>query len=140
MGGEVNQKFITGANAPYEMAFDAEHIYWTNRSNNGTGTIGRASLGGLPSRVGGHAASGCKKVSPRQGPAEGGTSITITGGRFRGTMAVRFGATPATNVVVHSSTWITATSPPKAPGVVDVTVTTPNGTSRLSSSDHFTFK
>ncbi|MFJ3233670.1 IPT/TIG domain-containing protein [Streptomyces sp. NPDC086787] len=62
-------------------------------------------------------------VSPNQGPPLGGTSVTLTG-----TSLVRFGATPATNVVVVSSTQITAKTPAGS-GTVNVSVTTPGGTS-----------
>ena len=40
---------------------------------------------------------------------------------------------------VNSATSITATSPAGSAGTVDVTVTTPNGTSATSAADHFTY-
>jgi hypothetical protein len=79
------------------------------------------------------------KVVPKTGPAIGGTSVTITGTEFSGATAVKFGGTSATKFTVNSSTSITATSPQAVPGVVDVTVTTPAGTSALSLKDHFKF-
>jgi hypothetical protein len=49
-----------------------------------------------------------------------------------------FGSTPATNVVVVSSTLITCTAPAGV-GIVQVTVTTSQGTSATSSSDLYTY-
>jgi hypothetical protein len=69
----------------------------------------------------------------------GGTSVTITGTNFTGATAVHFGAIAATNVVVHSATMITATSPAHAAGTVNVTVTTPGGTSAITSHDRFRY-
>ena len=77
-------------------------------------------------------------VSPASGPISGGTSVTITGTNFTGATRVNFGIVAATNVTVVSATAITATSP-TATGIVDVTVTTPGGTSATSSADQFTF-
>jgi hypothetical protein len=64
--------------------------------------------------------------------------VTITGASFSGATAVDFGTTPATHVTVVSNTTITADSP-TGNGVVDVTVTTPVGTSPTSAADLFTY-
>jgi len=78
-------------------------------------------------------------VTPETGPGSGGTSVTITGANFSGETAVDFGANPANHVVVSGGgTSITALSP-VGTGTVNVTVTTPNGTSATSSSDLFTY-
>ena len=77
-------------------------------------------------------------LSPTFGPAAGGTSVTILGSGFTGPATVDFGATPATNVTVNSTTSITATSPAGS-GLVDVTVLTPGGTSATSAADQFSF-
>jgi IPT/TIG domain/FG-GAP repeat len=78
-------------------------------------------------------------VAPASGPAAGGTEVTITGAGFDEASAVRFGERPAA-YVVKSSTTIVATSPPGAGGTtVDVTVTTPHGTSEASFADEFTY-
>ena len=50
-------------------------------------------------------------VAPNSGPLAGGTAVTITGTNFAAGATVTFGATAATNVVVVSSTSITATTP-----------------------------
>ena len=50
-----------------------------------------------------------------------------------------FSSTQATNVSCLSTTPCTATSPAESAGVVNVTVTTPGGTSATSSADDFTY-
>ncbi len=77
-------------------------------------------------------------VSPHEGSELGGTTVTITGSNFREVSAVKFGSTGATNVKVNSETSIEAESPPGS-GTVNVTVTTPGGTSTTSSADEFTY-
>ena len=66
-------------------------------------------------------------VSPTSGTISGGTAVTITGTNFATGATVTFGGTAATNVVVVSSTSITATTPAHAAGAVTVTVTNPGG-------------
>jgi hypothetical protein len=78
-------------------------------------------------------------LSPRKGRAAGGTSVTITGTGFTGATAVKFGSTSSPSFAVNSSTSITAKSPPGTKGTVDITVTTPNGTSPVAKSDRFTY-
>ena len=66
-------------------------------------------------------------VTPNSGPSSGGTPVTIGGTNFAAGASVTFGGSPATNVVVVSSSKITANTPAHAVGAVDVTVTNPNG-------------
>ena len=68
-------------------------------------------------------------VSPTSGPATGGTAVMLTGQNFRSGAAVTFGGAGATNVVVVSATQITASTPPHAPGGVNVVVTNSDGQS-----------
>ena len=75
-------------------------------------------------------------LSPTGGPTAGGTPVTITGTNFSGATAVKFGATAATSFTVNSATSITAVAPAGAAGSVDVTVTTPAGTSATSAADN----
>jgi hypothetical protein len=80
------------------------------------------------------------KVEPNHGSPSGGTTVTITGTGFTGATAVKFGSTSANSFTVNSATSITAVSPTvKGTGTVDVTVTTPAGTSPTSAADQFTF-
>jgi hypothetical protein len=81
-------------------------------------------------------------VAPNQGLPAGGNIITITGTNFTGATVVRFGAVavPRTAVFrVDSPTQITVTVPPHAAGVVDITVTTPSGTSAVVAADRYTY-
>jgi hypothetical protein len=75
-------------------------------------------------------------VNPSAGPTAGGTSVTITGTNFTGATVVKFGATNATFTIV-SATQINATAPAHPSGTVDITVTTPGGTSATSVNDQF---
>ena len=77
-------------------------------------------------------------ITPSNGPAAGGTLVTITGIGFTGATAVDFGTVPATDFTVVNDTTITASSPP---GIltVDITVVTPDGTSPNSVFDEFTY-
>src|ERR1019366_3912614 len=77
-------------------------------------------------------------VSPNNGPAAGGTAVTITGANFATGATVTFGGTAATNVVVVNSTTITATTPAGSAGAVTVTVTNPGGQSG-SLANGFTY-
>jgi hypothetical protein len=80
-----------------------------------------------------------RKVTPRKGPAAGGTVVMITGTNFAEVTAVKFGGKEAIGFTVDSLNKITATSPAGTTGTVDVTVTTDNGTSATSSRDHFRY-
>jgi hypothetical protein len=75
-------------------------------------------------------------VSPSEGPAAGDTAVTITGTNLGEATAVNFGSAEAASFAVSSPTTITAVSPPGS-GSVDVTVSSPSGTSATSSGDRF---
>lgn len=74
------------------------------------------------------------------GPISGGNSVTITGTNFiSSNTTVNFGSVSARNSVV-SNTSITATVPPGLTlGTVNVTVTTPFGTSAINPGDQYTY-
>jgi hypothetical protein len=78
-------------------------------------------------------------VSPRSGPAAGGTPVTITGTNFVGASSVTFGGMPAASFTVVSAGEITAVSPAGASGTVDVVVTTNQGASPANAADQFTY-
>jgi alpha-tubulin suppressor-like RCC1 family protein len=61
-------------------------------------------------------------ISPTTGSSLGGTPITITGSNFTGEISVMVGSARATNVVVSSSTTLTAVTPAGTPGAHVVTV------------------
>jgi serine/threonine-protein kinase len=92
-------------------------------------------------------------VSPASGSTVGGSTVTITGTGLGGATVVRFGGTAGT-ITADSATRITVTSPPitstavsgaasatqaTGAGIVDITVTTPGGTSHRTPADHYTY-
>jgi hypothetical protein len=78
-------------------------------------------------------------VLPNDGPLAGGISVLVTGTNFTGATNVSFGGTAATAFNVNNDTQIAATSPAGSAGPVDVTVTTPFGTSVTGGGDTFTY-
>jgi hypothetical protein len=68
-------------------------------------------------------------LTPERGPRAGGTIVTILGGGFSTAtgLAVAFDGIPAAGVQIISPTILTATTPPHAAGLVDVTITASNG-------------
>ncbi len=77
-------------------------------------------------------------LTPTSGPGGGGITVTITGSALTGTNAVHFGSRAATHVTVVSDTVVTAVAP-SGSGTVDVTVTSPAGTSSPVASAQFTY-
>jgi len=78
-------------------------------------------------------------LSPKAGPIAGGTSVTINGTNFLAGAGVKFGATASATVTFVSATQLKAVAPAHAAGTVDVTVTTPGGTSAVVAADHYTY-
>ncbi|MFE2286257.1 OmpL47-type beta-barrel domain-containing protein [Streptomyces sp. NPDC059443] len=81
-------------------------------------------------------------VTPNHGPERTScvNTVTVRGTEFptSGT-TVKFGSVAASNVSVTGPEELTAEAPPQARGTVDVTVTTPNGTSPTSGADQYTY-
>ena len=65
-------------------------------------------------------------------------SVTVNGAEFQLGATVKFGSVTASSTVVTPEK-ITATAPAQAAGTVDVTVTTPIGTSSTSGASKFTY-
>ncbi len=86
------------------------------------------------------AAPSVSSLSPKFGPYEGGTTVTINGANLGTSVntVVRFGTTVAT-IVSDTGSQIVATSPIHAVGIVDVTVSTTGGTSPIVIGDEFDF-
>jgi len=105
----------------------------------GLGKVASVSAGGSHMLAYGEPTPVVTSVSPSVGPAAGGATVTLTGANFTGATSVRFGKAEATGVTVDSARSITATSPPGV-GAVDVTVTTPSGTSPTGSSDRYSYQ
>lgn len=79
-------------------------------------------------------------VSPTAGPTSGGNAVSIIGSGFTGATAVRFGSTTALSFVVNSDNLITAVAPPAIFGTVNITVTTPAGTSAATQADLYVYQ
>lgn len=77
-------------------------------------------------------------LSVTSGPLAGGTSVLIHGTNLAGATSVKFGSVTS-SFTSNADGTITAVSPAESAGVVDVTVTTGNGTSAASANDQFTF-
>ncbi|MFB6717523.1 IPT/TIG domain-containing protein, partial [Streptomyces sp. NPDC056237] len=67
-------------------------------------------------------------VVPNQGSVDGGNTVTLTGTGFTGATSVNFG-TVAAAFIAASATQATAIAPAAPAGTVNVTITTPGGTS-----------
>ena len=78
-------------------------------------------------------------VTPSSGPTSGGTTVAITGLQMTTATKVTFGSVSATSFHVTSATKVTAVDPAQAAGTVNVTVTSPKGTSIVSVLDEFTY-
>ncbi|MFJ9678593.1 IPT/TIG domain-containing protein [Streptomyces sp. NPDC101194] len=74
------------------------------------------------------AAPAIGSVVPNQGSADGGNTVTLTGTGFTGATSVGFGGVAAAFIAV-SATQVTAIAPAAPAGTVNVTITTPGGTS-----------
>jgi alpha-tubulin suppressor-like RCC1 family protein len=79
------------------------------------------------------------KVSPRVGPAAGGTTVTIKGTSLAGASSVSFGAIAAASFTVTSATSISAVAPAATSGNVEISVTTPFGTSAATPADLYKY-
>jgi hypothetical protein len=77
-------------------------------------------------------------VSPNSGSVAGGYQVTITGTNLGAAYAVHFGFVQGT-ILSDDGTTMIVTAPGSPPGTVDVTVTTPVGTSQPNPADQFTY-
>ncbi|MGO9488222.1 MAG: IPT/TIG domain-containing protein, partial [Solirubrobacteraceae bacterium] len=78
-------------------------------------------------------------LSPKSAPADSRHSVTVSGQNFAGATEVRFGAISVPFTVVKSTKLKASAPVGRVLGPVDVTVTTPEGTSEASPADQFTF-
>ncbi|HJU44170.1 MAG TPA: IPT/TIG domain-containing protein [Vicinamibacterales bacterium] len=96
--------------------------------NDGAITTGiDQSLAAVPSIFG---------ITPRRGPVDGGTLVTITGVNFQDGAVVTFDGLPAGDVTVVSPTLVVASTPASGGGAVDVEVWNPDGTSGAAVSGY----
>lgn len=66
-------------------------------------------------------------VSPNTGSTQGGDIIMIKGANFFGTPTIRFGDTLAASITVDGSDALSVTTPAHSAGMVDITLTNPDG-------------
>ena len=134
---------VSFGSTPASFTVDSDtELTATSPAGTGTVDITVTALGGtsptsaadqftyLPSPTVGH-------VDPPAGPVGGGPSVAISGSGFVDASSVHFGSTPATFSTLTSGL-ILATAPPGT-GTVDVSVTTPGGTSTASPADQYTY-
>jgi alpha-tubulin suppressor-like RCC1 family protein len=79
-------------------------------------------------------------VNPETGPTGGGAPVTVEGFNLGGATAVEFGPHEAGGITSDSPTAVVAVSPPSRPRKVEVTVTTPFGTTGTSPADHYRYE
>jgi hypothetical protein len=81
-----------------------------------------------------------ESITPSGAPLTGGTLVTITGSNLAGAFGVAFGGTPSSQISDVSATQVEAIAPAaQFPARVDVSVTTPIGTSIPVAADTFTY-
>ncbi len=80
-----------------------------------------------------------QSVNPAKGAPGGGNTVIITGTDFAGATAVRFGSTPVAFTVTSPTTITVAVPPGPSGSTVDVTVQGTQGSSRVVSSDRYTY-
>jgi hypothetical protein len=73
-------------------------------------------------------------IDPDHGSTAGGTRVTLTGTGFVPGTTVAIGGQPGTDVTVTSPTTLTFTTPAHDAGTVDVTATTPGGTTAATEN------
>jgi len=113
----------------------SESVVLTDNNLNVTSATQTVSLTGTASTP----APTVTSVTPFSDYTPGGNPIAIVGTHFTGATAVNFGSTAATSFTINSATSITATDPAGSIGTVNVTVTTPAGTSALGAGDQFIY-
>lgn len=78
-------------------------------------------------------------VSPAAGLPGGKTTVTVTGGGFRGVSKVTFGALAGTKLHVVNTNKLTVVAPAHAAGLTDVHVYSDYGTSAVVAADKFLY-
>jgi large repetitive protein len=102
-------------------------------------TGGGASVAAAASQITYLASPAISGISPASGPAAGGTRATIHGSGLSGAELVEVGNSPATGVAIEPDGALEITTPPGQKGTVNITVTTPIGTSALTAHGRFTY-
>ena len=79
------------------------------------------------------------KLAPKSGPTAGGTTVVINGTELAGATSVSFGGVAASEVKSISATQVSAVAPAASVGSVNVTVSTPGGTSAIVTADRYRY-
>lgn len=94
---------------------------------------------GLASPAIAQAAPTVTALSADRGSTFGGGTVTVTGTGFTDATDVSFGGSAATFFVVEDTNIVVLDLPPHSAGLVNVTVTTPAGTSAATAANEFTY-
>jgi phospholipase C len=130
---EGGQSAVAVSAALEGLSADTEYHFRIVATNeHGTSASGDQSFFTLPNPP------TVSSVTPDAGLEGGGASVTILGSNLSRVGSVHFGSAAAAGMTVNPDGSITAISPPGS-GVVDVTVTSPGGTSGDTPADHFTY-
>lgn len=78
-------------------------------------------------------------LAPSGGSTAGGTPVVVTGTNFQSVSAVVFGTNAATSFTYLNPNTIDATAPAGSAGTINVTVTTPLGTSATGAGNAYTY-
>ncbi len=132
-GGSPNTKALTGVTVVNANTITAVTPSATNAGlvdvvvmNPDFQTATTTGVGGFTYTTGPVALS-LASISPRTGPATGGTGITLTGAGFLAGANVTVGGAAATSINVSSSTTITVETSARPIGPANVVVTNPGG-------------
>ena len=132
-----------GVRSPSLVKVSPTEVVATTPPGTGTVRVSVSGPGGTSAAAAGDEftfipAPAVTSVTPEVGPSRGGTVVSVGGTNFSGVSSVDFGGSPASGVSLRSPTELTAIAPPGT-GTVDVTVTTPGGTSATTAADQFTY-
>src|SRR5947209_6963156 len=143
--GATAVKFGNTAAASFNVSSDGTAIFAISPA--GTGTVdvtvttpaGTSAASAASKFTYSAAAPTVASLSPNNASSTGGAQIIIFGTLFTGATAVKFGSTAATSFNVSSDGTAIFAISPAGTGTVDVTVTTPAGTSAASAVSKFTY-
>jgi hypothetical protein len=131
-GFSVLSDTLISAIAPAGTAATVDITVGTASGTSGTGSADQFTFSTI-------SAPAVTALSPTSGSTTGGTVVTVTGTNFTGAYAVYFGTVAASAFTVLSDTSILAQAPAQAAGMIDIQVSTANGSSALVTADHFTY-
>jgi phospholipase C len=147
LGGASAVRFGTAAATSFKIESDGAIVATAPGAKAGTVDVTVTSSGGVSATSSADSFTYVPKgpapkitaITPTEGPAAGGTTVTVSGSGFAGVTSVSFGAGAAVAYSTQSATSLSAVSPPASAGKVDIRVSTPNGTSSSVLADRFTY-